>query len=160
MDDAVRPPDERKLRSDLAAPAFVLGAEAGRWRLVSIAWPNAVIAVTAARREESPKEFFLRFDLTRYPLDAPTATPWDPDAETMLPAEKRPKGNRVGMVFRSDWESGKALYIPCDRVAFRGHEAWAQQHSQWAWAPGKDITLYLRLVHQRLNDPDYLGVTQ
>jgi hypothetical protein len=63
------------------------------------------------------------------------------------------------MVFRSDWESGKALYIPCDRVAFRGHEAWAQQHSQWAWDPGKDITHYLRLVHQRLNDPDYLGVT-
>jgi hypothetical protein len=158
VDDAVQPPDERKFRSDIAAPVFVLGVETGRWRLVSIAWPHAVIAVTAAHRKNSPDEFVLRFDLTHYPVDAPTAMPWDPGTEVMLPAERRPKGDRVGHAFRTDWESGRALYVPCDRVALNGHGAWAEQYPSWTWDPSKDITLYLRLVHQRLNDPDYTGV--
>jgi hypothetical protein len=158
VNDAGQPPDERKFRSDIAAAAFVLGAETGRWRLVSIAWPHAVIAVSAGARESGPKEFFLRFELTRYPIDAPTAMPWDPETESMLPAERRPKGNRVGLAFRINWESGRALYVPCDQVALTGHGGWADQYPTWTWDPGKDITLYLRLVHQMLNDPDYTGV--
>lgn len=158
MTNAVRPPDERKFRSDIAAPAFVLGAETGRWRLVSIAWPCAVIAVSAAPRQNSPEEFFLRFELTQYPVEAPTATPWDPETESELTGDRRPKGHRVGHAFRTDWESGRALYVPCDRVALSSHGGWAEQYPAWTWDPSKDITLYLRLVHARLNDADYSGV--
>ncbi len=96
-------PDERIFRAHIAAPAFQLGVETGRWRLVSVAWPNALVAVRAATRENCPGEFSLRFDLTNYPAAAPTATPWDTATDSMLPAHLRPKGNRVGMAFRSDW---------------------------------------------------------
>jgi len=76
----------------------------------------------------------------------------------MLAAAARPKGHRVGNAFRTDWEGGVALYIPCDRVAISSHGAWAAQHPAWLWDASKDITLYLRLVHEMLNDEDYTGV--
>jgi hypothetical protein len=151
-------PDEKIFRAHIAAPVFQLGVETGRWRLVSVAWPNALIAVRAATRENCPGEFALRFDLTNYPAAAPTATPWDPAADSMLPAHLRPRGSRVGMAFRSDWETGRALYIPCDRIALDGHGNWPNQYRLWTWDAGKDITFYLRLVHRLLNDEDYVGV--
>ena len=40
-------PDERALQADLAKARFRLGQAEGRWKLLKIVWPFALIAVTA-----------------------------------------------------------------------------------------------------------------
>ena len=151
-------PDERVFREHLKRAAFTRGVDERRWRLLRIAWPHVWIAVRAALRDGAPEEFVLRFELSNYPTAAPTATPWDEVTGAMLAAAGRPKGNRVGMALKAEWEGGVALYIPCDRIAIVGHGAWVAQHPAWIWDSSKDITLYLRLVHEMLNDEDYTGV--
>lgn len=61
-------PDQLLLEHDLAAPEFRCGQLEGRWRLVSKAWPHAVIAVSAAPRPRTPDELGLRFECTGYSL--------------------------------------------------------------------------------------------
>lgn len=151
-------PDERAFRAHLEEGPFRAGVADGRWWLLAIDWPIAFIAVRAAHRERAPDGFVLRFDLTNYPADGPTAGPWDLVTGALMGESGRPKGERVGKAFRTDWENGRALYVACDRVAFVGHEGWASQHPQWIWDDRKDITLYLRLLSEFLNDDDYVGV--
>lgn len=149
--------DEQVFRQHLAGPRFQEGVDRKRWRLVGeIAWPHAVIAVSAAPREGAPEEFFLRFDLTGYPA-MPTAMPWDPEAGAMLAPNKRPKGPRVGHLFRTNWNNGTALYAPYDRVAWNGHENWRQTHPRELWENSPEITHILRNVHHLLNAEDYAG---
>jgi hypothetical protein len=147
-------PDERVFVSHLELPDFVRGVKAGRWRYLRRAWPYVWIAVSAAPRPDAPDDYVLRFELTNYPVDLPTATPWDETIDAQLAAEKRPTGGRAAMAFRSDWESGSALYLPCDRKAGPGHTNWRS----WRWDSSKDITHYLRLVHEILNEEDYTVV--
>ena len=151
-------PDERAVQADLGSPRFRAGVDAGKWRLVSLEWPVGVFVVAAAERDNSPSEYALRVDLTGYPQQAPTATPWDLDRGTALSAECRPKGERVGHVFRCDWSNGHALYAPWDRTALHSHTDWATRHSTYAWHPGRDVTFFLTCVHDLLNDDDYLGI--
>lgn len=151
-------PDEAAFGADLDGGAFRAGVLQGRWSLLSLAWPNAVIAVHAPWRTGAPDAYALRFELTNYPSDAPTATPWDVLRGVLLGPEGRPKGHLVGFMFRTDWEGGRALYAPCDRVAIAGHGDWSQQYAGWMWDASKDITHYLRLVWDRLNDPEYTGL--
>ena len=150
-------PDERALRDDLAGGRFLAGVEAGRWRLLRLEWPRALIAIAAAPRAKGPREFVLNFELSGYPAVAPTAGPWDIDADSILGADKRPKGVRVGHIFRSDWQDGSALYAPWDRIA-ADHGDWRTRHALFAWNPQRDITFYLACVHDVLNTDDYVGV--
>ncbi|MFN8629187.1 MAG: hypothetical protein U0838_02365 [Chloroflexota bacterium] len=62
------------------------------------------------------------------------------------------------MAFRTDWESGRALYVPCDRVALAGHPNWRELHPAWARDLARDISLYLRLVSEMLASDEYAGV--
>lgn len=77
-------PDERALRAALESAAFQSGADGGRWRLVDLAWPIGIFAVTAAARPNSPSEYGLRIDLSSYPQQPPTATPWDLELDARL----------------------------------------------------------------------------
>jgi hypothetical protein len=152
-------PAERVAREHLAGGRFEAGVDAGHWRIVDeLHWPNLVIAVRAAARANGPEEFALQFDLTDYPTRAPTAMPWDVEGRLKLSLERRPKGHRVGMAFRMDWEGGKALYVPYDRVALESHPAWRTQYPRLVWDPTKKITFYLVKVHELINDEDYEGV--
>ncbi len=152
-------PDERALRADLAAGPFHLGEWLGRWRLGKIDWPFAQIAVVAAERPGSPPEWWFRFDCAGYPQQAPTARPWDAETDRPLAFPRWPGGKaRVPAVFRTDWMDGTALYLPCDRVASAGHEAWRTQHASLIWAPARGIVLYLNELHALLNSSDYTGV--
>jgi hypothetical protein len=157
-EDAAVSPDERALREHLRGARFQSGADAGRWRCVSLTWPNALIAVTAAHRESAPAEFVLKFDLSGYPAAAPTAGLWDLATETYLAASARPKGERAAIVFRGDWNGGSALYAAWDRAALAGHPDWSQRFPQYAWNASRDLTFYLSNVHDVLNDDGYLGV--
>ena len=155
QEEAPMAPDEAAFRADIAGARFQQGVDRGRWRLVSLEWPYAVIAISSAPRENGPSEFFLRFQLEGFPGN-PTACPWDPETNALLAPEKRPKGDRVGMAFRSDWE--QALYVPWDRLAIVGHDAWRTRHPGQLWDPTEGISCYLRHTHSLLNDEDYEGV--
>jgi hypothetical protein len=150
-------PDQRALCDHLRSARFQAGVDAGRWRLISITWPYALIAVSAALREGAPEEFVLRFELSGYPAAAPTGCPWDLDQDAVLPAGQRPKGGRVGHIFRADWEAGRALYAPWDRAAL-AHGGWADKYPMYAWNARRDLTFYLTNVHDALNNDDYLGI--
>ena len=148
---------ERLLRDDLANAPFAVGCDRGYWRLVRLDWPFAVIAVTAAPRPGAPDAYALRFDFTGYP-DAPTAQFWDPEADAPLPPQRWPGGGtRTQAAFNSSWNPA-ALYIPVDRLALTGHDAWRATHSAYVWDPAGDLTQYLRLVHELLNEESYSGV--
>jgi|SRR5579872_6725919 len=146
-------PDERALHADLAKANFRLGQVEGRWRLVEIAWPLVLIAVTARDR----REFILRFECTGYPQTSPTACPWDPKRSAILAFERWPgsSGGRVGCVFRPKWKDGTALYLPCDRQAIAGHDHWPSEMPSKIWRPSEGIVQYLEIVHELLNCPDY-----
>lgn len=153
-------PDERALREHLAGGRFQAGAAAGRWRLIEVAWPYALIAVSAADRPDSPSEFVIRFELTGYPYTAPTGGLWDIASDSSLPADQRPKGERAAVLFRTDgWTGGAtAMYAAWDRIGLQSHSDWAQKHPLEAWNPTRDISFILSRVHEVLNADDYLGV--
>ena len=151
--------DERVFRAHVRAGPFQSGLDRGHWRLVSITWPYAIISVSAAARSGAPDEYTLRFDLAGYPQSAPTARPWDADQDAPLPSARWPHGqSRVPQAFRPDWQGGSALYMPCDRVSFQGHDAWQSQHPHMLWKPTGDITQYLGIIHELLTSSDYSGI--
>lgn len=150
--------EERVFRSHIEQGPFLSGVARQRWRILSIEWPYALIAISAAPRPNGPEEYVLRFDLTNYPQWGPTARPWDIERGAPLADEKRPHGkSRVPKAFRTDWKNGIALYLPCDREAIQGHEGWIQQHPSMIWNPQGDITQYLRIIYDLLNSSDYSG---
>ena len=151
-------PDEHAVLAALDSAAFQSGVDSGRWRLVSLDWPVGVFAVSAAPRDSSPDEYGLRIDFARYPQQAPTAEPWNLGRGERLADCERPKGERAAKVFRCDWEQGRALYAPWDRIALSGHSNWISEHKAYVWHSGRDVVFFLRCVHDLLNDDDYLGV--
>jgi hypothetical protein len=147
---------ERLLRSDLEGAAFSAGVDRGYWRLISLQWPCALIAVAAAARPGSPESYVLRFDLSGYP-EAPTAQLWNEGADTPLDISLWPGGGpRIIAAFNPTWKLD-ALYIPVDRVALDGHDGWLERYACHIWDASGDLTQYLRLVHGLLNDPSYTG---
>lgn len=152
-------PDERVFREHLAGGAFRLGVASGAWRCVSISWPIADIAIAAAARERSPEEYHFRFNLSGYPSQAPTARLWDPKTDGPLAFAEWPTGGiRFKKVFRTDWQGGSCLYLPCDRISMQGHCDWPSAYpAQW-WTPKCDITHYLRIVSELLTSVVYTGI--
>jgi hypothetical protein len=151
-------PDRRAFEAQLGSARFLAGVERGDWRVVSYAWPTVVVEVAAAPRDHGPEAFALRCDVSGYSSTAPTATPWDVSTGAVLNAARRPKGERVGMVFRTDWENGTALYAPFDRVALQGHPGWRDQHPRHTWDASRDFTWFLERVFDLLNNDDYVGI--
>lgn len=151
-------PDERAFRADVDRPVFKLAEVEGRWRLLKIDWPHALVEVSA--RDE--RRFALRFDVSGFPTAPPTSRPWDVERGAPLANELWPKsqGGRVGAVFRTDWKGGSALYLPCDREAIQGHDHWLTQMPSKIWRPADGIVQYLELVHDLLNSRDYASPAQ
>lgn len=146
-------PDQRAFEADVARATFRLGQAEGRWRLVEIRWPHAFIGVTA----KDGREFVLRLNCAGFPQALPTGGPWDMAADRILPFDLWPRGQggRVSAVFRIDWKNGSALYLPCDRESFAGHENWRHEMPSKIWRPADGIVQYLELVHELLNCRDY-----
>lgn len=154
-------PDERIFHAHVEGATFLMGQEDGRWRLHTIQWPNAVIIVQAAARPQAPGSFAFRFDLSGYPNQAPTARLWDAAAGIPLSAKcfpTGPPGSRVALAFRTDWQQGAALYLPCDRVGLQSHSNWREQYPRLAWRPDKDITFFLNILYGLLHSSHYKGI--
>ncbi|MGH7618153.1 MAG: DUF7665 family protein [Gemmatimonadaceae bacterium] len=151
--------DERVFRAHVARAAFQVGVDRGRWRSISIDWPVAVIAVSAASRAGASDEYAFQFKLNGYPTTAPTGRLWDAGGDQALAHARRPwGGGRVALAFRTDWRGDTCLYLPCDREALAGHDAWRTQHPSMIWNSSSDITLYLRVLHDLLHSRDYTGI--
>lgn len=145
--------DQQAFEADVNSGAFLNGSLSGRWGLESTQWPHAWIWVKA----RDGGRVLLRFELTNYPRNAPTAQPWDAQSNCALPSVRWPRGEaRVSAAFNPNWNAN-ALYIPCDRVAIQGHEAWRQQHPSMLWDPAVGIHRYVRVVSDLLGSPDYVA---
>jgi hypothetical protein len=152
-------PDELTLRAHLAAAGFQMGLDEGAWRLIELDWPNALVGISAAMRTNTPEEFVLRFELSGYPQSAPTSCLWDISTNAMLDPAFYPKGERAATVFRADWEDGRGLYAPWDRLAIETHDpSWLGRFPLAAWNPRRELSFYLRNVHDLLNADDYVGI--
>jgi hypothetical protein len=152
---------EQAFLADTRKAKFELGFDKRRWRLIEGAaeWPAVCIAVSAAPRPNAPDEYAFRFDLSGYPELAPTARLWDTQKGAPLIREKWPGGKgRVIVAFNPDWNAGTAVYLPCDRVALVGHDAWRQQHPHLLWSPNGDITQFLWILYDLLNSSEYEGL--
>lgn len=151
------PPDAEAVEAHLASARFQQGVDAGRWRVVDQAWPTVTIMVAAANQGSGPSEYALRIDLTRYPHEAPTFEPWHAPEGRRLAADERPKGTTASHIFRSDWEEGRALYAPYDRVALAGHPDWINTYPRSAWRATRDLSFALDNLWEVLNDADHLA---
>jgi hypothetical protein len=149
-------PAELLAGEDLAGAGFTAGVDRGYWREAELSWPYAVIEIAAAPRPYGPPWWAFRFDLTGYP-QAPTARPWDiPNRMPLDPAHWPTGGTRIQAAFNPGWRTD-ALYLPVDRLALEGHDMWHTKHSCYVWDPARDITQYLRLLHQLLCEDSYTG---
>jgi hypothetical protein len=153
------PPDERAFRAHVSTGRFSAGVDAAEWRLVGdITWPHAIVAVTAAWRQGAPEEYAFRFELSGYPNIAATAGAWNTAENRLATEAERPKVTYTPSPFRSDWNNGTALYIPCDRVAVEGHTDWPAAYPGELWDPTRGISKYLIYVHARLHEDAYIGL--
>ena len=154
MIEDLQPLDQRMLQFHLESGRFRAGVVAGRWRLVSLDWPNVFIGVNAC----DGIEYGFRFHSTDYPHTAVTAQPWNFENNSRLPEERWPTGqNRVSYAFNPGWKRGTCLYLPCDRQSIEGHENWRNEHPALLWDPKKGICKYLGIIHELLNSTDYGG---
>ena len=150
--------DEKVFRTHLEEGPFQSGCDRGRWRLLSLNWPHALIGIQAAVLDGGPVEYVLRFECTNYPHTPPTARLWDAEKDVPLPFTHWPSGTRrVPLAFNPGWKKGQCLYLPCDRLSIEGHDVWKTQHPSLIWSSAGDITQYLRIVHDLLNSSDYSG---
>jgi len=151
-------PDQLLLDHDLAAPEFRCGEIEGRWRHVVTTWPHAVIAVSAAERPNSPREYAFRFECSGYRQTPVTAQPWDLDANSPLPFSRWPTGKSIlPSIFRPEWKGGQCLYLPCDRISIEGHDNWRNEHPSRLWQPRRGIICYLEQLYDLLHQGDYSG---
>jgi hypothetical protein len=154
MADGMVSAAELALRRDLAAGRFVSGACAGRWALLDIAFPYAMITVRAS----DGIDYGFRFECRDYPRLAVTAQPWDMERRAPLDVALWPAGeSRIPLAFNPGWKGGTCLYLPCDRQAIEGHDQWMHTHPALLWEPPRGICKYLGIIHELLNSPDYRG---
>lgn len=158
MNQPFTPPDRKAFDADIAKAAFRLGEAEGRWKLLSVAWPYAVIELTAAKREKAPDAYAFRFELSGYPAGG-TACPWDRETDRPLHFASWPTGRSiVPSIFRPEWKDGSCLYWPVDRVSLEGHDGWRNEHPSRLWERERGILCYLEQLHDLLTAADYSGV--
>jgi hypothetical protein len=139
---------------------FQIGIDEGMWGIVNHdeqypSWPFVIIWVKAKQKANAPDRYYFRFDLANYPVQAPTACPWNINTNNRLDNHLWPTGGRiVSFTFKPSWNPN-ALYAPCDRIAMTGHEPWKQQFPELWWRPHFKITVYLHFLHRLLNSTDY-----
>lgn len=141
------------LEDHLRSARFISGVARGRWRLVELNWPHALVEVSA----RDDRRFTLRFDCMGYPDRAPNATLWDCVHKRQLPADKWPRGGRVSQVFNPGWKNGGALYIPCDRESIEGHPNWHSEYPWLIWSPTRGLVQYIEAVHETLQSHELIA---
>ncbi|SRR5258708_26184567 len=161
-------PDQRLFESDLLSAEYRNGIAKGLWGLAEAdvlpdgaVWPKVFFWMAAAPRANAPERYYVALDAAGYRATPPTGTFWDPIKKAALELGKRPKGkpgSRFAMVFRTDWENGRAFYHPYDRVAAQGHAEWPKEQPHLIWTSSHTIVDHLEEFQSLLTCGDYLGV--
>ncbi|BBZ58167.1 DUF7665 family protein [Mycolicibacterium phocaicum] len=141
-------PAKTRLERDLARGDVECGVEAGMWRVVSLRWPELIVAITAG----DGNEVAMRLLVDDYPVQAPAGEPWSIADGGPLPQARWPTSPLDVATFRKDWSpsNGNAPYVACDRTCLRTHPDWATAHPDRAWNPGRTIAFYLQEMHREL----------
>jgi hypothetical protein len=142
---------EELLKLDLEKPEYLSGEFDSDWGKVEIEngpqWPISIFWV----RAKGNLKYYLRFDLTNYNQEAPTAQLWDIETNLPLAQEHFPKWSKRCLQVFKIW-GNQCIYLPCDRMAINGHSDWPVLHAYLVWKSGIDsIHKYLNEVHQILN---------
>ena len=140
-------PDKRAFEADTTKAAFRLGEAEGRWRLIHIEWPIVLVEVSA----KGQNKYVLRLDCASYPQEPPTGGPWDLERNAILEFSQWPRGKRISEVFRADWKSGSALYMPYDRIGIKTHPNWRTEMPSKIWRPSVGIVQYVEFIHELLH---------
>ena len=148
-------PDQSLFKGHLEEASFQMGVDRGQWGIVdapdNISWPNVIIWCRAAPGDTGFEKYYFRFNLENYSASAPTAVPWDIDAQKPLAHEFWPAwSDRLRKVFNPRWNGGVCLYAPCDRLAMKGHPKWPEQYPTDYWTPDSTIVKYLRFLEKIL----------
>jgi hypothetical protein len=161
-------PDQRLFEADMQSAPYRIGAMKGRWAQAEpeavpadAAWPQAFFWMAAAPRAGAPDRFYVALDMTGYRSVQPTGSFWNPVTKAALEFGRRPKGkpgSRFAMVFRTDWENGRAFYHPFDRLAAQGHPDWPAAQPHLLWTSSRTIVDYLEEFQSLLMTEDYVGV--
>lgn len=77
--------NETILRRHLWQSRFQAGVDQGLWRLVSITWPHAVIALGTSKHNST--EYIIRFRLADYPAQPPAVELWDEERQASIPPD-------------------------------------------------------------------------
>lgn len=147
-------PDHQALVADLQSAEFKLGEKRGKWRLICVEFPVGYFTIAAPKRVQGPHGFLLRGDFKNYPALAPISQLWDGRCDAALKLEERPMGATGVLPAFSAWNA--CLYHPIDRLA-RDH--WPGQFDELAWKRDSNIVTLLEVVHDLINNPDYLVST-
>jgi hypothetical protein len=144
-------PDQQALCRSIESIDFSRGVVLGYWRHIETNWPNAYFGVRAI----DGREFIFRCECSNFP-NAPSVELWDLEKNTSLEANKRPRGEGdVAMVYRTDWEGGRHLYHPHDRVAAAGHPDWQMKYPRQQWRREKGISQLMLEMHNLLHGDEY-----
>ena len=149
--DPARQAAEKQLQRDLDSIPIQVGVIRGYWTIERLEWPFLFVTISGPTEKVNGGRVWLRLEVDGYP-GIPSATPWDEELGEQLAAEKRPTGGRATTTFRTDWEEGRALYLPVDRVAVTTHADWPQTYAAELWDPAKGLVQLLDLVHHILNE--------
>lgn len=145
--------DHATLLAHLQSAPFLMGVDSGRWALRELKWPYVLVDVFAFNGDL----YTLRLLCDGYPEQPPTGAFWDAAHGTHLPGPRWPRaGPGRGQALRNDWQSGTALYIPCDRHSISGHDQWRGLYPAWLWKPKRGLTCYLEVVSELIGGADYV----
>jgi len=143
-------PALQRLERDLADGAVDGGVAAGMWRVMSLDWPELLVAVTLG----DGNELGVRILVDGYPAQPPSGQPWDLESSAALPVAQWPLSALAVPTFRRDWSpsNGNAPYLACDRIGLNTHPGWATECPDRAWNPGRRIGFYLTELYRGLQD--------
>lgn len=76
--------NEHLFQKHLTRGRFQSGVDQGLWRLVSVRWPEAIFAVRRKELRHKSHEALIRFQLDKYPQNAPVIDLWDVDRQSNI----------------------------------------------------------------------------
>ena len=142
-------PSIARVAADLEQGDFLSGCDAGRWRIVSYAFPILDFAISATEPDGAPSEYGFRADLSNFAAQAPMVRIWDHERDEPLDGARRPTGGpRVEKTFQCWGED--TVYRPWDRkTGPHGNNATTFPHL--AWNPERRLVFIFEDLHGILN---------
>ena len=142
-------PSIARVAADMKQGDFLIGCDAGCWRIVSFQFPTLDFAISATEPNGAEGEYGFRAELSNYAAQAPMVRIWDHDRNVPLPSDRRPKGGqRVEQAFKSWGED--TVYRPWDRKT-GAHNNNANAFPHLAWNPERRLVFIFEDLHAILN---------